>query len=416
MLYQLLTGKLPFGAPPQQEEPRRSAVELLARQETGPAPLREKNPRVEPRLAAVIERCLAWEPAARYQSARAMADALRQAQPQPGRKLSRRALLLTGSAACLGLGALATAISYLPKTPNAAPSIASPPVAPLPSAKEGLEAYFARDYQKAVEILGHLPIEQLEESHRVALGHSYIRKLEFSSALTALRDVEVGREPSPDLLACRVYCRARQRLVNANFDAWDVLCDLLSVVMEQKGLKTPELRNDLAFCMMRDKRHADQADQIANLNQARRLLQEALAEKPALRAAHHNLAIVEWKLALLEQRRPDPRWLDALLRLAPPSSEAFLTALSSHAVSANFAPDTASKNADLDACEQYCRSAQQLGASKSNLNAAATYCRVLSTREEFREIVKAAGDDQNALTECLVEPLGGDDLLLPRTN
>jgi hypothetical protein len=78
--YQLLSGSLPFDAP------QASAVLLM--QATRPAPsLREAAPGIAAPLAVVVDRCLAKDPASRYQSGEALAEALdaalREAQSGP---------------------------------------------------------------------------------------------------------------------------------------------------------------------------------------------------------------------------------------------------------------------------------------------------------------------------------------------
>ena len=70
--FQALTGRLPF------DEPTASAA--LVAHVTKPAPrISEINPDVPPALAAIIDRCLMKDPAQRYESGEALADALTKA-------------------------------------------------------------------------------------------------------------------------------------------------------------------------------------------------------------------------------------------------------------------------------------------------------------------------------------------------
>ncbi|MCA8977008.1 MAG: caspase family protein [Planctomycetes bacterium] len=66
--------------------------------------LRRLRPEVKPALAAIVRRCLAYEPGARYQTAQAVADALRAARSDVGRRpaLAGR-LLIAGAAVGIGL-------------------------------------------------------------------------------------------------------------------------------------------------------------------------------------------------------------------------------------------------------------------------------------------------------------------------
>jgi eukaryotic-like serine/threonine-protein kinase len=77
ILYELLTGAHPFGRFPRSRSVRAVADEMLARQKLGVRPIRERNPDVPHRLACLVERCLAFDPADRPQSAAAIHAELR---------------------------------------------------------------------------------------------------------------------------------------------------------------------------------------------------------------------------------------------------------------------------------------------------------------------------------------------------
>ncbi len=77
MLYQAITGKLPFDGP--------SATAVIAAIVTDdPVPIATLRPDVSPALAAVVHRAMARDPAARWESARAMRQALIDAQTGVG--------------------------------------------------------------------------------------------------------------------------------------------------------------------------------------------------------------------------------------------------------------------------------------------------------------------------------------------
>ncbi len=88
MIYELLTGELPCGPLP----PGLSTVEqarfLLDRAQHGARPLRERCPGLERPVAAVLDRCLALDPANRPSSAAELAAQLRR-QFHPARRLRR---------------------------------------------------------------------------------------------------------------------------------------------------------------------------------------------------------------------------------------------------------------------------------------------------------------------------------------
>ena len=77
VLYEALTGQLPFGPFPSSGSLRIVAEELRARQRAGPISLKAHASDSDRSLASVIERCLHWDPKRRFQSAEDLADQLR---------------------------------------------------------------------------------------------------------------------------------------------------------------------------------------------------------------------------------------------------------------------------------------------------------------------------------------------------
>src|SRR5262249_11837703 len=62
LLYEFLTGTYPFGPLPMQLPVEELRSLLLERQRSGPPPIRQVNPDVDPQLAQLIHRCLACNP------------------------------------------------------------------------------------------------------------------------------------------------------------------------------------------------------------------------------------------------------------------------------------------------------------------------------------------------------------------
>src|SRR6266852_2092497 len=69
VLYEMFTGSLPF------EGDSPLAVVLKHVQEKPPSP-QTKNPKIDPKIAAIILRCMEKDPAARYQSVNDLYEAL----------------------------------------------------------------------------------------------------------------------------------------------------------------------------------------------------------------------------------------------------------------------------------------------------------------------------------------------------
>lgn len=120
ILYELLTGEWPFGEVPS-ELPLRpdSAEPWLSRQRDGARSLCERNPEVEPALADLIERCLAFEVDRRPGTAFEMAKELRRLSTRRSRAKRwlwrhRRALRRAIVPACIALALGSFALSTLP--------------------------------------------------------------------------------------------------------------------------------------------------------------------------------------------------------------------------------------------------------------------------------------------------------------
>ena len=77
ILYELLTGKLPYGGPPEHLGPEAASLWQLNAHETSPPSIRAANPQVPVPIAAAIERCLAVVPSQRTSSLAELSQALR---------------------------------------------------------------------------------------------------------------------------------------------------------------------------------------------------------------------------------------------------------------------------------------------------------------------------------------------------
>ena len=122
ILYELLTGVLPFGAIPCDLPVNELARQLHRRQRNGPDPIGALNPQVDFRLARLIESCLALAPEQRPETARALADGLRK-QLSPlhrGRRwMGNHHKLVAGMAAILLASGLATVLFFALRLPTA---------------------------------------------------------------------------------------------------------------------------------------------------------------------------------------------------------------------------------------------------------------------------------------------------------
>jgi TolB-like protein/Tfp pilus assembly protein PilF len=161
VMYELLTGSRPFERPT-------PAQSLAATIEQDPEPVERLNPEVPPHLAAVVARCLAKDPAERYDSTRDLARDLKQMletalhaprEARGGRRGRSRRRWLWASAATLATACLvAAAARWRGASTPAAP--AQPP-RPLVAVRglqnlspDPAQSYFAAGLTE--EIRGHL--------------------------------------------------------------------------------------------------------------------------------------------------------------------------------------------------------------------------------------------------------------------
>jgi serine/threonine protein kinase len=262
ILYELLTGRQPFGAVPPGVPTAEDAADLLARQEMGVATVRRLCPEATPGLARVIDRCLAPDRDRRPADAAEVAAILRRDLAWRRRALRRvrhhpRKLV---AAAALALALAVSGAGYL---------AARPPYAER-MLQEARAAYAAGDTDAALERVGRA----LDAAPDSAAAHF-------------LRGRIYQRRDNPGL-AQAGYAKADSLSHDGRGAAG--LGYLLTSARNHKraiaayetaikeGFATPEVYNDLAFSQIKE----------GSYGQAEANLRLALALDPHLSAARHN--------------------------------------------------------------------------------------------------------------------------------
>jgi len=266
IVYELLTGQLPFGEIPWQRSVAEVAGALLDRHARGPEPIRRKNPRVDKPLARVIERCLAFDPDERPQTAADLLAALRR-QLTPVRRARRWAgnhpKRVTAFATLLLAAVLAVAGYLALRDPYSVRQF------------KQAQAYAAQgDYDGAVKHLNQaIRVEPNNPEFLLARAKAYQELGEFGLALDDLRSLaEVT--PDPALAAGIGYCFARlgHHKYAIQYYSTAAANDLVS----------PTLLNNTAFSCLR----------MNELDRAEGLLIRAIQLDPNLGPAYHNLVMV----------------------------------------------------------------------------------------------------------------------------
>jgi eukaryotic-like serine/threonine-protein kinase len=301
MLYELLTGRHPFGTFAPESSLEETAAILLARHQRGPLPVRQLNPQVDWQLARLVESCLAIDRDRRPQRAAELALALRQGSPPWRRapRLLRSHPWLTAAVACLlfCLGGVAAGLS--PQGADVSEQW-----------RQGQEAYRERKFEAAVQhftvVLDTVPtrLDALQARARALVKLGAADERYFHEALDDFYRVN-ALQPSGEMSAGRGYCmlRLKKRSVEQARHYFDEAI--------QQGFATAEVHNDLAYCLLLQK------DRLA---EAEKHLDASLSLQPRFQAALHNRAMLRFTQVVkkaggevppTQQRGPTPATVQA---------------------------------------------------------------------------------------------------------
>jgi serine/threonine protein kinase/Tfp pilus assembly protein PilF len=263
ILYELLAGVHPFGPVPLKLPAAEVRAFLIDRQRQGPRPLRELNPHVDAGLAALIGRCLAWDPDARPATAWELAAALRRCQSL-ARRASRwaaghiKALALAGVVLVAGAAAGAYEVATLPS----------------PAARLAQEAdNHSRDgrYEEAVKLFTRsLEADPNQPAVYFKRGRAYQLQADHDRAIKDY--LRAAPETNERAAACLGYCLS---FMNDHPNA--IKCYERAL---EAGFTKAVVYNDLAYSYYRKGNYAG----------ALKAATDALALDGGMRAAYYNRA------------------------------------------------------------------------------------------------------------------------------
>ena len=281
ILYEMLSGRLPFGPLPTGCCNDEIGSHLLKRQRSGPSCLREANSQVDPALAELVESCLAFEPQDRPESADALGASLRRTV-SPARRARRwmgqRRWLIRSIAAsflviCLGVSYhLSTRDTYAVRQLNA-----------------GRQCYSQGEYAEAEKYFG-LASEWAETRAEALFWRGRARQ-KAGDVLLALKDYDasVKLQPAPEIDACRAYCWALEgQYESAIFSSQKAI---------DGGFASAEVYNILGYCYERKNIFQSAMDAF----------DEAIRLDGSLQAASYHRAMIELRLAIKAPRPLDKR-------------------------------------------------------------------------------------------------------------
>jgi eukaryotic-like serine/threonine-protein kinase len=301
IIYELLTGTLPFGAISWDLSVKELAFQICDRQKTGPTPVRERNGQVDVRLARLIESCLAFEPEQRPETVRDFAVALRR-ELAPVRRVIRWMgnhvkLVASTSASACGLIA-AIALFFALRPPYSVRQL-----------EQGLDYSEQGQYALAVDSLSNsLRADPSSGEALFARGRANQCLGKFQ---TAIQDYNSAYRLTsrPLLKACEGYCLSRIKSHMAAIAAYRLALDT--------GYDSPAmLYNNIGFGYL----------MLRRIDDAEKCLQRAIRLDGNLQAAHYNMVMIFLQRALHQGKPiPDNTFIHArrAIEIGPPSAELY---------------------------------------------------------------------------------------------
>ncbi len=271
ILYEMLSGEHPFEEVFWGKSAEGNRQRLAELQKSARRPLRVANPQVDKKVAGVVDRCLAYEPRDRFQSAAELARALRGCLSRPQRwrrRLARHpyAVLGTGLAAVI----LAAAVSVFA-------ALREP--YPQRQLEAGQRAFAQGQYARAIEHLSLSLAEAESPEAYLARGRAYLKVGKRKAAEDDFFLADKLR-PTGQVQAALGYCYNEEKN-----HPWAVGCYKIAI---RRDFKTAVVFNNLGYSLT-FMRSAD--------DEAAHFLRKAIQADPRLQPAYYNLATLELKKA-----------------------------------------------------------------------------------------------------------------------
>jgi serine/threonine protein kinase/Tfp pilus assembly protein PilF len=289
ILYEMLSGQHPFEAVFWGKSAEGNRQRLAELQKTALRPLRSANAQVDKKVARVVDRCLAYEPRDRFQSAAELARALRGCLSRPQRwrrRLARHPYAVVG----VGLAALVLATAAVVFLAVREPYNQR-------QFKEGMRAFEQEQYSEAIDHLS-LSLDAAESPQvYLARGRAYMKVGMLTNALDDFKLAD-QLQPTGRTQAALGYC---YNVLADRYNAQEnreraIRCYQTAI---QRDFKTAVVFNNLGSSLMRQ-RHDVEASEC---------FREAIKADPRLQIAHFNLAVLALKKAVNQRDRRPPETL-----------------------------------------------------------------------------------------------------------
>ncbi len=300
IVYELLTGKLPFGPIPQEQSLDELAFQLHQRQKQGPRPLREYNRRVDSRLARLVESCLAFDPDQRPETAQELAVAFRKELSfvrRTRRWMGNHRKRVAGMAAVPLTLVLAVSLFFALRSPY-----------DVRQYRLGLAKLEQGGYSEAVECLNNAVLANPNFSEAIlARAKSYHRLGQYQTAYQDYDSV-YQQTHDPAMNAYKGYCLNRMKSHKAAIamyrSALEVGCDSPALLF-----------NNIGYSYLL----------LGQLNDAEKYLHDAIQADGNLQAPYYNAMKVSLRRALQGQPVSDEvlAYADKAISIGPCTADLY---------------------------------------------------------------------------------------------
>jgi serine/threonine protein kinase len=288
ILYQLLSGSLPFPSVEAKEWKRQMGDGELLTGLRQPKPLQERCPQVDKHLAGIVYRCLAFDPNDRPQTAAELSGLLRRYLKLPhraGRFVRRHGRRLIAASALIAALSI-TSVAYVSSRP---------PPPQFTSLDRGWEALRQRDYRAALQWFSKASEEDPDSADAFyGRGRAFVHTENWQSALESFATAW-SKKRDLRFRACSAHCLA---MLGGALRYQEAIRLLEEVVRE--GGETPIILNNLGCLCRRIRRQED----------AERWLERAVMTDPGLQAAWHNRIDLHVEKAVRSPKSFRINWMD----------------------------------------------------------------------------------------------------------
>jgi serine/threonine protein kinase len=374
ILYQLLSGDLPFGSISWDSSVEQVAEQLLKEQAKGPCSLRKKNKQVDQRLAQLIHDCLAYSPDQRPKSANVLITVLRK-ELTPLRRAIRwyhYRHWFVDLVACIVLMIILIGVSFLAFRPSYN----------IRQFKSGLQFYNKGDYESAINYFNDsLQVNRQQHDVLFSRGRAYQKISNYSLAYEDYKE-SFRLSPKAEVSACMGYCANKLGFYKEAINYYQKALSL--------GYKSPLVLHNVGYSYF----------QLNKLDEASSYLEEALTANSNLQTSHNVLVLVYLSRAFNGQPIAEAAFEHAkkAIELGPDTGDLYFNTALLYACAARDKPEM--KHAAL----QYAEKAVEHGINPNKIANTPTFS-ILQADQQFTNLLMKKSMVPLVKSEYLVDPV-----------